>query len=96
MGDVMDDINRLRDADAFASREDVLEEALEALLERQPELRTELAVTKYTDSSVSLNRAAEIAGVSPEEFKEILDSRGIARDAGFLSTEEREKKLEEL
>ena len=92
----MEEIDRLREAGAFASREAVLKEAVRALLETRPELRTELAVTKYTAGDVSLNRAAEIAGVSPDEFKEILRSRGIDRDAGFLSEEERAEKLERL
>lgn len=96
MGDVIDDIDRLRDAGAFTSREDVLEEAVRALLERQPKLRTELAVAKYADKSVSLNRAAEIAGVSPEAFKTLLESRGIDREAGFLTEKERAEKLEEF
>ena len=94
--DVMEDVDLLREAGAFSSRDAVLEEAVRALLETRPELRTELAVKKYTDGKVSLNRAAEIAGVSPAEFKEILQSRGVDRDAGFMSEEDREEKLEKL
>ncbi|MDZ7688650.1 MAG: UPF0175 family protein [Halobacteriales archaeon] len=96
MVDVMEDIDMLREAGAFSSRDAVLEEAVRALLENRPELRTELAVKKYKDGTVSLNRAAEIAGVSPAEFKEILRSRGVDRDAGFLSDEDREEKLGKL
>jgi len=65
-------------------------------LETRPELRTELAVKKYTDGTVSLNRAAEIAGVSPAEFKDVLRFRGVERDVEFLSSEDREGKLEKL
>jgi len=96
MVDVMEDIDLLREAGAFASREAVLEEAVRALLETRPELRTELAIKKYTAGEVSLNRAAEFAGVSPEEFKNLLRSRGVDRDAGFLSAEDRTENLEQL
>jgi len=92
----MEDIDILREAGAFSSRDAVLEEVVRALLENRPELRTELAVEKYKDGAVSLNRAAEIAGVSPAEFKGILRSRGVDRDAGFLSDEDREEKLGKL
>jgi predicted HTH domain antitoxin len=96
MVDVMEDIDLLRDAGAFTSREAVIEEAVWALLETRPDLWTELAITKYTAGEVSLNRAAEFAGVSPEEFKDLLRSRGVDRDAGFLSAEDRTENLEQL
>jgi predicted HTH domain antitoxin len=39
---------------------------------------------------VSLNRAAELAGMAPAEFKDTLSERGITRTAGFLSDADRE------
>jgi len=96
MVDVMEDIDLLRDAGAFTSREAVIEEAVRALLETRPDLWTELAITKYTTGEISLNRAAELAGVSPGEFKDLLRSRGVDRDAGFLSAEDRTEQLEQL
>jgi len=91
--DVQEDIDALRASGSYSSEEEFLEDALRALLSKRPELRIELAVTKYTEGSVSLNRAAEIAGLSPEEFKEMLSQRGVSRSAGFLSEDARDEKL---
>jgi predicted HTH domain antitoxin len=90
VSNIDDDITTLRESGGYASEEAVLEDAVRALLAKRPELRTELAVTKYRNSEVSLNRAAELAGVAPAEFKETLSERGITRTAGFLSDAERE------
>jgi len=94
--DVKKDIEALRAAGSYSSEEEFLEDAFRALLSKRPELRVELAVTKYRNETISLNRAAEIAGSSPEEFKEILSERGISRNPGFLSEENREEKLRDL
>lgn len=96
MSEVSEDVELLRKAGAYESDAAVIEDALRSLLRAKPELRTELAVEKYRTSRVSFNRAAEIAGLSSEEFKELLHERGITRDAGFLSAEERNRKLGEL
>ena len=90
VSNIDDDITTLRESGGYASEEAVLEDAVRALLAKRPELRTELAVTKYRNSEVSLNRAAELAGMAPAEFKETLSERGITRTAGFLSDAERE------
>ena len=93
MFDVQEDIEALRSSGSYSSEEEFLEDALRALLSKRPELRIELAVTKYTEGSVSLNRAAEISGLSPEEFKQTLSERGISRNASFLSEDSRDEKL---
>jgi len=93
VSDVQRDIELLQASDRYASEEEFLEDAFRALLAKRPELRVELAVAKYRDGSVSLNRAAEIAGSSPEQFKETLSDRGIRRDASFLSDADRDEKL---
>lgn len=91
VSNVDDDITTLRDSGGYASEEAVLEDALRALLAKRPELRTELAVTKYRNGDVSLNRAAELAGMAPTEFKKTLSERGITRPAGFLSADDRDE-----
>jgi Uncharacterized small protein len=90
VSNVENDITAIRDSGGYPSEEAVLEDAIQALLAKQPELRTELAVTKYRDGDVSLNRAAELAGMAPAEFKDTLSERGITRTAGFLSDADRE------
>jgi predicted HTH domain antitoxin len=48
-----------------------------------------LAVEQYRCETVSLNRAAGLAGVSTEEYQTDLVERGIHREAGFLKADER-------
>lgn len=96
MSSVEGDIAALQRAGRFESREDILEEAVRALLRTRPELRAELAIERYKSGEISLNRAAEIAGSSPEEFKELLAERGVSRESGFLSDDEREQRLNDF
>lgn len=96
MIDIKENIELLQRTGRFSSEEELLEEAVRALMEKRPELRVDLAIEQYKTGNVSLNRAAETAGYSPEEFREILRDRGISRDIGFLSEEEREERLEDL
>lgn len=87
------DIERLRELGGYESREAVLDDAVRSLLRRRPELRTELAIAKYREGTVSRNRAAELAGVTSAEFADLLAERGVTTPAGFLSDEERTEKL---
>ncbi|GAD53900.1 hypothetical protein MBEHAL_2660 [Halarchaeum acidiphilum MH1-52-1] len=96
MIDVEDNIELLQQSGRFSSEEEFLEEAFRALLEKRPELRVDLAVEQYKSGTVSLNRAAELAGYSPEEFKEILRDRGVSRDVAILGDDERSERLENL
>lgn len=81
-------------AGGYASTDAVIEDAVRELLRRRPELRLSLAVEKYRTGAVSCNRAAELAGVSTEAFRDELSDRGIDRDAGFLDDATREDRLE--
>ena len=81
--DFEEDMELVRRTGGFSSEEELLQQAFQALLNENPELRTELAVEKYREDKISLNRAAEIAGMSPEEFKSILQARGVKRKPGF-------------
>jgi len=94
--DFEEDMEIVRRTGGFSSEEELLQQAFQALLKENPELRTELAVEKYREDEISLNRAAEIAGMSPEEFKSVLEARGIKRKPGFLSTEDSEEELNRL
>lgn len=93
--DVDEEIEVLERVGGYNDREELLEDAVRAFLERRPELRRELAVDRYKSGDISLNRAAEIAGLSTEEFKTILKERGIKRKPGFLSKEERNRILKD-
>jgi len=84
MSGLAEDLDAIAAAGGYDDTDTVVEEAVRELLRRRPELRLSLAVEKYRTGTVSLNRAAELAGVSAEAFKTELADRGIDRDAGFL------------
>lgn len=94
MSDVEEDVELLRRAGAYEDDSAVIQDAIRSLLRTKPGLRTELAVEKYRRGDTSVNRAAEIAGMSPGEFRELLHDRGVTRTAGFLSAEERDRQLD--
>lgn len=96
MTELADDLDTLASVGGYDDSEAVVEDAIRSLLRRRPELRRSLAVEKYRSGEVSLNRAAEIAGSSVEEFKDELAERGIPRQGGFLDPEEREHQLDAL
>lgn len=95
MSDVEEDVALLRRAGAYEDDAAVIEDALRSLLRTKPGLRTELAAEKYRRGHVSVNRAADIAGMSPTEFRELLRDRGVTRDPGFRSMEDRSRLLGE-
>jgi len=71
----------------FDNRESLMLVAYRSLLTLQPELKVELALSLYEREEISFGRAAEIAGVSREEMKEILASRGIERKIAVRTPE---------
>jgi len=66
----------------YANEGEVSKDAFRVLLAVRPNLRIEAAVQLYKDKEVSLGKAAEKAGVSTVEFKDILADRGIIREIG--------------
>lgn len=67
-----DEIGAVMRAGEYKSREDAIGHALEVLLAANPSLRINTAVELYRQSKVTLTRAAEIAGLELETFKECL------------------------
>jgi predicted HTH domain antitoxin len=53
----------------FKSEEELLKEALDALFYKRPELKREVAMDMYKNKEISLWKAAQMCGVSLEEFK---------------------------
>ncbi|MBU3966846.1 MAG: UPF0175 family protein [Euryarchaeota archaeon] len=74
----------------YHSKEDIITDAIRALLESKPLLKVEIAVGLYKYKDVSLWKAADIAGMTLEEFKEILSNRSIRIEIG--GTREESKK----
>lgn len=87
---------RIRDfveARLYESEEALVQDALRSLLREKPQLRVELAIYRYQTGDISLAKAANIAGVSIEQMKEILLSRGIQPRLG---PETKKEALEEI
>lgn len=75
-------------AGLYDSEEAVIQDGLRYLLQARPELRLELAVYRYRTEDISLGKAANLAGVSFEQMKEILQSRGVQLRLGPKTQEE--------
>ncbi len=95
MASTEEEINSLIRTKSYASKDEVISDALRALLVLKPGLKVEIAVDLYKIGKVSLWRAADIAGMSLEEFKELLASRSIKGDKARMHLkEERMKALD--
>lgn len=94
MSELTDDVETIASVGGYDDANDVLKDALKELLRRRPDLRLSLAIEKYRRGTVSLNRAAELADVSSEAFKDELVDRGVPRPAGFLDDDERDRMLD--
>ncbi|MFP4608168.1 MAG: UPF0175 family protein [Candidatus Natronoplasma sp.] len=91
-----DEIESLVKTGHFTSKSDVVKTAIRMLKEKHPEYRTDIAVNMFKEDKVSLGRAAEIAGMSRESFKEVLEERGVAREIGAReNSEDRIEKVTE-
>ncbi len=71
-----EEISALLRMNIYRSKEDIITDAIRALLESKPQLKVEIAVGLYENEEISLWRAADIAGMTLEEFKEILLEQG--------------------
>ncbi len=78
----------------YASIDEAVKDAFRTLLNAKPNLKTVAAIELYKEGAVSLGKAAEIAGVTTVEFKDILADRGIIREVSSRSVEELEKGVE--
>jgi len=92
MASVEEELNALLRADIYRSKDDVISDAVRALLTLKPGLRIEIAVDLYRNGKVTLWKAADIAASSMEEFKDVLASRSI-KIAVSGSKEESRKRL---
>lgn len=74
---VEDKLDALVDAEVYKSRDEAISDAVSALLTLKPSLKIDIAVYLYKNKKVSLWRAADIASLTLEQFKDILASRSI-------------------
>lgn len=85
---LLDKVDLLVEHHLFDSQHSLRMAAYRSLLAMRPELKAELAILLYSQEEVSLGRAAELAGLSREEFKDLLNARGIERRIYVAGTDE--------
>lgn len=66
------EIDQLVKTRLFPDEQAVLRSALRALYTFQPGLKRQMVARAYSAGEISLGKAAELMGVSPEEMKDIL------------------------
>ncbi|MFV9631791.1 MAG: UPF0175 family protein [Methanosarcinales archaeon] len=72
----------------YSSIDEAIKDAFMTLLNVRPDLKISAAIELYKEEEISLSRAAEMAGVSTIEFKDILANKGIIRKIGARNKEE--------
>jgi predicted HTH domain antitoxin len=76
---LLGELNLLVTEGVYQTQEALIQDACRSLLRSKPEIKTQLALAMYKRGQVSLTRAAEIAGVDLEGFKDLLQQAGIQR-----------------
>jgi predicted HTH domain antitoxin len=82
------EIDQLVKTRLFPDEQAVLRSALRALFQSQPEIKRQMVVRAYTGGEISLGKAAEMMGVSPEEMKDILSESGAEIHLGPRTVDE--------
>ncbi len=78
----------LVDAHAYPDEDAVIQDALRHLLRARPALRVDVALHRYQTEQLSLAQAAELAGVSWAQMRDILLERGVQPHLGPETIEE--------
>ncbi len=75
-------------AGLFRNEEEALREVVSTWFAMNPNQRLEVAIELFREDKVTLNRAAEIAGLNRWRFQDILAQRGVKVVVEADSTEE--------
>jgi predicted HTH domain antitoxin len=92
-GDIERKVRALVDAGYYSSESEVIKNAVLSLFRENTELNVTVAIELYKKEDVSMSKAAEIAGMTTIEFKEILGKRGFTREIEARPAEEMDEKL---
>jgi predicted HTH domain antitoxin len=84
------------DARLYDSEEDVIQDALRHLLRGRADLRIELAIHRYQREEITLAKAANLAGVSWAQMREILLEKGFQPRLGPVTPEDAQQEVETL
>ena len=80
-GLLQEQIAAAQEAGFYASEAELVADAVRTLLAARPDVRVAVACQLYEQGTVSLGKAAELAGLDMENLKRALDKRGISRTA---------------
>jgi len=83
-------------ANLYDDEEAVIQDALRHLLRGRPDLRIRLAVFRYQHEALSLAKAAEIAGVSWAQMRDVLLEQGIDPALGPATLEDAQAEVTQL
>jgi predicted HTH domain antitoxin len=86
-------VKALVNAGYYSSELEVIKDAMRSLFRENAELKVNAAIELYKEEEVSLSKAAEMAGVTTIEFKDILGKRGIIREIEARQAVEMDRKL---
>lgn len=75
-------------AGLFRNKEEAIREAVSTWFAVKPNLRLEVAIELFKEEKITLNRAADIAGLNRWQFQDILMQRGIKIEVEAGSAEE--------
>jgi predicted HTH domain antitoxin len=70
-----------REAGLYASESELVADAVRTLLAARPDMRLTIACRLYERETVSLGKAAELAGLDIVSFKQVLAEQGVSRTA---------------
>ncbi len=93
---IENEINALVKGGYFRSKDSFIEESVKYMLVSRGDLKINAAVEMYRSGDVSLARAAEVAGMSIFEFKEVLKTRGITMVVEAPSKEENDSQIKRM
>lgn len=80
----------------YDNKSEIFREALRNLFASNQTLRISAVVELYQDGRISLGKAAEMAGLSIEEMKEVLASQNVTIERGPADVQEMEEQVEQL
>ena len=80
----------------YSNKEELIKDALRALIRAKPELKRDVAIELYKKKEISLARAAKICGLDIEDFKDLLKERNIKISVPSIPIEEIDKEVEKI
>ena len=78
---LQEQITAAQETGFYESEEELVTDAVRILLAARPDVRIATACRLYERGTVSLGKAAELAGLDVVSFKRALAERGVARTA---------------